>query len=298
LRSILDDLHNRLPLELRELIYSYLVADYTPTVVPRTEAGTQNNSDIYRGDDYTFNPEYDTCRDMNPFRPNYVFDTRVMGQDIAYETREYLLRNTPLYFRGPKDLSDLAKFLDIKIQPCKSIRDCVRHLRVYLRCENLLDQWYSDLEASAPPWIKDNDKRYYGERCIYERYRVSLEDLCNLPYKKHPIKVEICVLHQLALKLAFEGGSGDMRYKYNLFEAIKPTYFHLKKAGADISVRFEYRPTGEGEDVTWQLDMWEGVSQHRATTGILRSTHENCLANGSCVFSLQAGQATSPAGMA
>jgi hypothetical protein len=258
LKPILLDLQRWLPLELRELVYSYLAADHTPTVVPRTEPKTASSH---------VEPDFSSSRqDLNPFRPNFMFNTRVMGDDIAHETREYILRKTPVYFRGSQTTSELADFLEIQIQSRRYVRDVIRHLRVYLRCERFTECFTVHLDKPGdgmpPPWFKHEQTTLYQERRMYEAYCASLKGLQKLPYDKHPIKIEICILHEL-----WETDDYT-RYKTNFLEAIKPTYFHIKKAGADVTVRSEFLPEGQGEDVTWMLDLdapaWEKVCRGRS----------------------------------
>jgi hypothetical protein len=47
-------------------------------------------------------------------------------------------------------------------------------------------------------------------------------------------------------------------------EAVKPTYFRIKNAGADVSVRFENFHAAVGSDMTWALELdaeaWNTVS--------------------------------------
>jgi hypothetical protein len=277
LKPILLDLQKWLPLELRELIYSYLVADCLPTVVPKAASSLWDNSLEVASE------SRQAHQDLNPFRPNYMFNTRVMGKDIAYEAREYLLRKTPVYFSGTHTTTDLARFLKVQTQPGRYVRDLIRYLRVYLRCERLAGQLSTLGDGVAPSWLNEKDKRIYNERRIYETYSASLKGLQNLPYDKHHIKIEICILHTL-----FGNEEYSMRRKTNLLEAIKSTYFHIKKAGAEVTVRSEYVPDGSGYDVTWELDLdadeWEkvchsGVHDYRSYN---RLTYLD-LANGACV---------------
>jgi hypothetical protein len=236
----------QLPIELREEIYEYLVANNRPKMVPQVEHNgpTIPWSESNVGDQAGMS--------LNPFRDNHVFNTRIMGHDISYETRTYFLRTTPLYFRGSQSVEDLDKLLKLEVQPRKHLLDFIRHLRVYLRCEGFERETQNVQLNIGPSWLTDREKRTSAEIRILERYRSSLECLRHLPFEKHKIKLEICILHDLHEE---EHEKIYEREKYNILEAIKSIYFFTKDAGANISVRYECINTGYGEDVTWELDL-------------------------------------------
>jgi hypothetical protein len=235
----------RLPIELREHIYEYLVADDRPKVVPQGEPSRHSPTIPGQAD-----------ANWNPFRDNPVFNTRIMGHSIGYETRAYFVRTTPIYFRGPQRAYGLEEFLKIEVQPCIYLCDLIRHLRVYLSCETFDRDMQNILLNIHSAWLTEVEKRNSAATHMYERYGRYLEDLRCLFLKEHNVKLEICILHGLPE----DPHSQDFwrKYapqKYNILESIKPLYFSAKDAGVDISVRCEYLKTGYGEDVSWQLDL-------------------------------------------
>ncbi|KAH8727386.1 hypothetical protein GQ44DRAFT_725273 [Phaeosphaeriaceae sp. PMI808] len=113
-------------------------------------------------------------------------------------------------------------------------------------------------EAAIPAWpgelVTTTKKKEHAENWVYESHKVRFESLRNLLPKGQDLKLELCVFHNLIVGI-FSPKSEYIRKKYNFLEAIKSTYFHFKDAGADVKVRFEYFFTGEGMDVSWELDV-------------------------------------------
>jgi hypothetical protein len=242
----MHDLHAKLPLEIREMIYEYLVESHLPRVLPKTE--DYNHATCVHIASTT---SQTSC--VDPFHDEYIFDESIMGKDTSNETQTHLLRTTPLYLRGRHLASDIPSLFDISTSSCKHLRDHVRYLRVYLRCENFERDVSSLMTESDPVWLGDEVKRNNSELQIYDEYRSHLENLCNLPFQSHRIQLELCIFHNLDEHTTITSESA--RRKYNILETIKPTYFFVKDSGADIVVRYENYSTGLGTDVTWELDL-------------------------------------------
>jgi hypothetical protein len=137
---------------------------------------------------------------MNPFRGNwcnYVYNTRIMGHEIDYETRAYFLRTTPLWLREYRSKEDLKNLFNIEVQPGKHVRDFVRHLCVYLHCVSSEMEMKSLAPNMLPTWLSAEEKIMSTESRIYESYRSYLEGLRSLPFDEHAIKPEICIHHPL-----------------------------------------------------------------------------------------------------
>jgi hypothetical protein len=141
---------------------------------------------------------------MNPFRGNwcnYVFNTRIMGHDISYETRAYFLRTTLLCLRGYRSKDNLTNGFNIDVQPGKYVRDFVRHLCVYLHCMSFEMEMKHLTPNMLPTWLSAEEKIMSAESHIYESYRSYLDELCSLPFDKHAIKLEICIHHRFTTSL-------------------------------------------------------------------------------------------------
>lgn len=271
LRPIVLRLHRRLPFEIREQIYHYLFEDRAPKVVPVSEPCW-----------LSFEREFDKSpreyTDLNPFRGGYLFSSAIVGDEISAEAREYSLRTTPLYFRGSQDPKDLEKFLDIRIAPYRALRDVIRHLRIYVRCEYMRrDLHLSIMGMSHGIWPDDDDVKRSGERQLYDSYSSRLSTLRTLPYALHSIRLEICVFHGLqnGNRDNVEHVKGSQRQRHNIMKAIKPIYFHAKKAGASIAVRFEDFHRGNGMDVTDELGR-DATRWEQASTSILERHESWC----------------------
>jgi hypothetical protein len=164
--------------------------------------------------------QHPTETGLDPFRGNYVFNTRVMGYDVSYETRAYFLRTTPLSFRGSRSKGDLDKLLSIAVWPGKDVRDFIRHLRLILHCGSFDE----DLQIMAlnilPDSLSIEEKTSIAESRVYDTYHSYLANISSLPFDKHTIKLEICILHGfISHPSLVEEYQRIERYKYNIFEA-------------------------------------------------------------------------------
>jgi hypothetical protein len=249
------------------VIYGYLVDIHVPRVVPKSEEHSQMNMLPRRGN-------AEPQMDINPFRDEYLFDVHFMESDTSNEIRAYFLKRTPLYFRGSHFPDDLTRLLDLPTLPRRKLRDLIRHLRVYLRCEALISDTQALRAEFCPPWLSEDEKIDRSERQVYDGYRARLEVLRNLPYKNNKIKLEVCIFynsHHFKIE--------STRNKYNILEAVKSTYFNFKNAGGDMTVRYEDYSTGEGRDVTWELeldrDAWEKVYLLNALKVIKHSAYNS-----------------------
>ncbi|KAF2036085.1 hypothetical protein EK21DRAFT_46860, partial [Setomelanomma holmii] len=173
-----------------------------------------------------------------PFSDKYVFDPNIMGATISREIRYFYIKNTPIYFRGCHDADQVGRRLHVNVFAGQRVRDVVRHLRIYLRCENFMS-YLSGLPTGLPYFEDLDERRVRGERYMYELWCSRLAPLHQLPYDKHKIKVEICIFHNFhnIWGSLDTNEDEDQRQKYNLLETVKPVYTHIKRAGANVSVR-------------------------------------------------------------
>lgn len=259
LTPLLHDLQTKLPLELRQMVYENLVDVHSPIMIPRSEKTAQP--------EYVSNPSIPVPRSLNPLDGHFAFDVRVVGRQIANETREYFLRRTPLFFRGS---GNLATLLELTAVPGKQIQDVTRHLRVYVRAEAFETELSGFLRGLPDVFSSQAERRAHGEARMYDAYAKRLTALDDIPFKDRKIKLEICILHEFGIWGAGEEEGEAERanayHKYNVLEAIKHTYFKAKTSGAEITVRYENSYTGAGADVTWELDAdserWQEVSSY------------------------------------
>ncbi|KAH8730437.1 hypothetical protein GQ44DRAFT_574571, partial [Phaeosphaeriaceae sp. PMI808] len=175
---------------------------------------------------------------LEPFRSEYMFDKRVMGIFTCSEICAYFLRTRPLYFRAFEEPGDLVNVLGSKVYQSKTVGDLVRHLRVYMRCENFSADVICQ-EAAIPAWpgeLVTTIKKEHAEHWVYESRKAGFESLRNLLPKGQDLKLELCVFHNL-IDSPYSSKSENIRKKYNFLEAVKSTYFHFKDAGAGVKVR-------------------------------------------------------------
>jgi hypothetical protein len=213
------------------MVYKYLMDD-EPAVVPPTESSV------------TFDP----CLS------DYKFNRVIMGHETVGEIRSYFLKTTPIYFRGSARPDSLTALLSSFSRIYEPVQDYIRHLRVYLRCDTFLNSMQDLQQAMPDVWNSELVK--LGEMKLYNSYESRLTPLRTLPFYKYKIKLEICAFYDAHEDhLRWNEVMGERRHKHNILEGIKPTYFYAKQAGADISVRFELFGTGDGTDVSWELDL-------------------------------------------
>lgn len=248
-------LQKKLPLELREMVYENLVDLTSPIVIPKEENSTniiKNSTQISENHD--------------PFQKVAAFDSDIMGPQIAHETRELTMRKTLICLRGAQCIDPIAALTSTRVSPGKSVRDAIRHLRVYLRCETFEKDLSEHLAKVSPLFEPEEEQRRHAEPRMYASYSRRLKRLEELPYNEHKIKVEICILHEFFERHNFDErvDSSQTRKLLNLMEAVKPTYFHLKDAGAEVSIRCENFHAARGSDMTWAFDLdekaWKEVS--------------------------------------
>lgn len=201
--------------------------------------------------------------EFDPCQNDYKFNHLIMGEERVEEIREYFLRTTPIYFRGSSRSDSLDALLGMNSWFYRPVRDYIRHLRVYLRCETFLSSMQDVRQAMPDVWNDELIK--LSELKLYHGYEARLAPLRKLPFYKHKIKLEICVFHSAHDDHTHsnEVMSGK-RHRHNLLECVKPTYFYAKECGADVSVRYECFDTGHGTDVSWELNLdaekWTQVS--------------------------------------
>jgi len=217
--------------------------------------------------------------DLDPFGKDPFFDdSRILGPDISAEIRKFYLRKTPLYFRGAQNAEDIEPLLSAFVSHGTMVRDCVRHLRIYLRCENFDDDLDRYLAGVPSVFESSEEEIAYGERQLYNMYSKRLRPLQDLPFEASKIKLEICIFHSLDERVFLCPGT-KFRHEtrmYNLLEAVKPTYF-LARAGAEVTVRCENFFTGAGSDMTWALEAnseaWKGVSRRIHSNEVTNVAH-------------------------
>lgn len=245
-------------------MYLELIDPNIPRVIPDVYSGSLTHEAVPRS------PQ--TLVQLDPFSKAYMFDAKIVGTETSNEVRSLLLNTTPVYIRGPLCAHELERFLNVPMPYNRCIRDVVRHLRIYLRCETFLPD-STRIQCQVPPVLYGNETRNHGEHFTYETYRSNLVNLDSLPHEKRKINVEICVFHNVRSK--------DTRIKWNLLEAVKSTYFTIKAAGSNVTVRYENFDTGEGSDVSWELDLdaelWEQVRLTRHPA--MNMTHSCLLAS-------------------
>jgi hypothetical protein len=208
LYPFLELLHTRLPLELREKVYENLFDLTIPIIVPKTE-------DI----DRTLHSHSDGMRKhptiyLNPFGGNRYFDSHVVGPHISEDIQELALRKTPFYFRGCRNAPDVKSFLDIQFQNGTQIRDYIRHLRVYLRCDNFSGAAVYEQTPNSSRTKHTLLPIETGEEARYAMYASRLRGVHTLNYTKHKIRLEICVFYNAEVLQKHE----NRHIKRNLFE--------------------------------------------------------------------------------
>ena len=245
------------------MVYEHLVNTGTPRVIPQSEGNAQDSiSSIGRR----------TYGENDPFGNEAASDSRVMGQAVSKEIKELFVRKTPFYFRGSKNAEHIGAFLNIEVTPGKFMMNLIQHLRLHLQCETFEEDMNSFLSGIPLVFESEGDRRSHGEHRMYDTYRRRLCMLRHMPYNSRKIKLEICIFHNLVSPHTWNTVTSCTRKKYNILEAVKPMYFHAKGSGADVSVRYENFSTGEGMDVTWELDMdteaWEEVGSRNPVSSI------------------------------
>jgi len=216
-------MRTKLPLELREKISLSLFDRDVPRTVSRTESETDTQTSTSR------------VHASDIFHDEYIFDEKVMGFSTSQEIQETCLRTAPIYFRGCSPLSDVERLVCVHF-PYGNVGDIIRHLRIYLRFEHFQrDKTKAATQpAILPPYSLFTEAQLELE--MYKKNSTCLDALAKLPFLAHKIKLEICIF--------YSGGSQrnsqeNIRTRYNLFETVKPAFYRLKNAGADVSVHWE-----------------------------------------------------------
>jgi hypothetical protein len=255
---VLELLQTRLPLKLREKVYENLVDPTIPIVVPKIE-GTDRALHLH-SDGLRQHPTID----LNPFGGNRYFDSHIVGPHISEYIQALALRKTPFYFRGCRNAPDVKSFLDIQLKNGTHIRDHIRLVRVYLRCESFSGNAVYPQTPNSSHTSQTHLPIALDEEARYAMYASRLRGLHTLNYTKHKVSLEICVFYSAAVLR-----NHDNRYiKRNLFECVKPAYYSAKVAGADARVRGEDFMTGRGED--WTL-CYERDKKESAIACLLKS---------------------------
>ena len=68
---------------------------------------------------------------------DYYTSSAIMGWEASNEVQELVLRKAPVYLRGSRNAPNVRGFLDVQLQSGKCVGDLTRHLRIYLRCEDI-----------------------------------------------------------------------------------------------------------------------------------------------------------------
>jgi hypothetical protein len=189
----------------------------------------------------------------------YMFQDKLMGKEAIQEIEEAFFRTIPIYFRGCAKFPDVSQLLDARLPSGRQVRDIIRYLRVYLRFERFQSKkraaTSNHLSIVAPTSLYTDAQL---ELEMYKVYSARLDALAQLPFQAHKIKLEICVFY----------GRDDERARYNLFETVKPAYYLVKEAGADVSVQWEgmEKPWDFRLDATELYDQdvtaWANVRSH------------------------------------
>lgn len=216
LQPLLHLLYLNLPIELREKIYDDLIDWGKPFATPQRE----------------------TPDELQPFPRTFAFEAEVMGPEVSAEIIDLFVRTDPVYFRGLLDGVSIETMLDLCLPSSTSVRNLIRHLRVYVSYDYAL--WQDYIEADDT--ICDKSP---GE-ILWE----SLLPLQTMAYSDRNIKIEICILVMNSTSFSPE----ISRATYILLESVAPIFNLLKDTGADIVVRLERQSDGIGADVTYILD--------------------------------------------
>jgi hypothetical protein len=151
---------------------------------------------------------------LNPFGGNRYFDSHVVGPHISEDIQELALRKTPFYFRGCRNAPNVKSFLDIQFQNGTQIRDYIRHLRVYLRCDNFSGAAVYEQTPNSSRTKHTLLPIETGEEARYAMYASRLRGVHTLNYTKHKIRLEICVFYNAEVLQKHE----NRHIKRNLFE--------------------------------------------------------------------------------
>lgn len=257
LESTLFKLETKLPLELRETIYEYIVGASSPKVLPKSEGN----------DRQAFDGWADSAIVLDPFKDEPLFEGRIMGIPISDEIREAFIKTTTLYLRGSHQAERLKTLFNMEVTPGgKKVRDLTQHVRMYLRCENFARDSGERMQGPSFGIASWEEDRRQGILRHYDMYRWRLQSLDALPFEDRRIKVEICVFttdFEMSPHI-YSDAFHKKRELFNLLESVKPAYFSAKHRGAELYVRCEEFSTGEGMDVTWMFDLdanaWKELS--------------------------------------
>ncbi|CAE7024192.1 hypothetical protein P3342_005370 [Pyrenophora teres f. teres] len=222
-----------LPSELRENVYKHIFDTTNPIVVPRLDK-VKSVTPINRIHCGVKREQSSTKQDpMDPFAFDYYFSPAIMGLPTSIDIQDLAFRKNPFYFRGCRNSPKVTDFLDLKVQSGKHIRDLVRHLRVYLRCEDFERDVIYETQVVPPTTIKVSASiiQTMDEPATYAQYRSRLDGLQTLNYANHKIVLEVCVFYKQHTLDSVDN------VKLNLFECVHSVYHDAKQAGADVRVR-------------------------------------------------------------
>ncbi|KAF2463056.1 uncharacterized protein BDR25DRAFT_347442 [Lindgomyces ingoldianus] len=233
--------HASLPLELRYMVYDYLISDF------RSEIGVKENDALYYRHE-----KFNKVAWGDPwgfiFRPNWV------GQDVAKEAASYFYSTTllRLYYTTQIEhfLINRYDIFFLGLDP----KAVIRRLEIYIHYNRKAKDGYHSSGAM----------NLYVEDEISELRTEQLKSLEAL--------LEVTHVKGFRLLLLVKALRWDINSRINalhLIEAVAPTLFRLKDAGVEISMMQAYGQPSDTEDcfAGWlngtQLDFERRMSERR-----------------------------------
>ncbi|KAI4694610.1 hypothetical protein J4E81_006208 [Alternaria sp. BMP 2799] len=196
------------------------------------------------------------------------FDPRKVGEEQARQNTSQYLEGTEFHFRDAK--ANIEMFLKGRF-PC-GIRACdkIKHLRVYIRCEEFLNWagWDEEDEDCGDAGAQETDEDFpweERENNVYDDkvYRVA-KAFSRIPFPSRP-HITIVIVTPFGLYGA--EGVEEERVLFNFIEATLEPYHDLKSTGATVTVSTIKADDAEEEhastasaldfDITWLYELEE-----------------------------------------
>ncbi|KAI4611974.1 hypothetical protein J4E80_007426 [Alternaria sp. BMP 0032] len=202
------------------------------------------------------------------------FDPRKVGEEQARQNTSQYLEENEFHFRDAK--ANIEMFLKGRF-PC-GIRACdkIKHLRVYIRCEEFLNWagWDEEDEDCGDAGAQETDEDFpweERENNVYDDkvYRVA-KAFSRIPFPSRP-HITMVIVTPFG---RFGAGSVDKeRVLFNFIEATLEPYHDLKSTGATVTVSTieaddaeeEYASTASALDfeITWLYELEEQKYKER-----------------------------------